>query len=97
MLQSLQGFDPIEFLDITTAHMSDNEIANLRKDLSAKVGEYLLLQLAKDLDEKQREKILTASNGDDILSSFQHTIPNLDTRIQEELNKFKMSYINTYL
>lgn len=93
MFQSLNGFDPLKFLNIDNSQFqSEDEINQLRLDLNNKIGEYILLKLGGEISEDQINSILNSSNGEEVLDNLGKFTPNLEERVRLELENFKREY-----
>ena len=92
LLQTLQRFDPIVYISIDTSSFYEDDIKALRKGLNEKIGQYILLKFSQHLSEGQFEAMSNLTDGNEIIRRLQQSIPNMEDKLQEELENFKREY-----
>lgn len=92
MLSSLNNFDPISYLSLDAASLSKEDIEQLRSGLTSKIGQFILLKFSQYLPEDKFEEITSLTNGVEMLRKLNEAIPNMDEKLQEELENFKKDY-----
>ena len=88
MNPSVNNFDPISFLNITT-HLSDEQIATL----NSQIGEYVILKLCEGLTEEQTSQINNL-DGKQIYEKLKTLVPDFDKKVTEALESFEQEYQN---
>ena len=92
MLTTLQNFDPIAFLEVDTSKLSEQEVTELRTFLMGKIGEYILLKVSDKLTDEQIEEVSKNANNGNILNILRQYIPDIDQRMLQEVEQFKVEY-----
>lgn len=92
MLQSLNGFDPLLFLEINTSEISNEEQEELKRHLNQKIGEYVLIKLSDQFSPEVMDQVTQASSGEDMLGILSKSEPNLEENIIKEVENFKKDY-----
>lgn len=82
-----QGFDPLQFLNIT--NLKDEEKDILSSKLLDKICQYISLRIAELLDKQELNKI---EDHKVLLNVAMEKVPGLDKRIKEFLDDFKEEY-----
>lgn len=94
MLQILQGFDPLVFLDIDVSKFSSQEESTqLKTAINRELGEYILIKLSNNLSEEQLNQLLTSSSGEEIVQKLSTLDLGLEDRILLELENFKSEFL----
>ncbi len=91
MIAQLANFDPITYLNIDQASYSDQELGQLRQDLMAKIGEYVLLKLSQDFTDEQ-VNYLAGMDGQAVFNTLQTHVPDFENKFMLELDNFKKDY-----
>ena len=94
MLNVLSGFDPIDYLSIDTSSLSKEDIKTLRGGLNEKIGQYILLKFSEHLPEDQSQQIMGLTDGEEMIKKLQEVLPNMEGKLQEELENFKREYLS---
>ncbi len=91
MIAKFANFDPITFLNIDQASLSAEELGQLRQDLMAKIGEYVLLKLSKDFTDEQ-VNYLAAMDGQAVFNTLNTHLPDFENKFVLEVENFKKDY-----
>lgn len=93
MLPYFKNFDPIVFLNLTEK-VEDKDKALVRIQLTRQIGQYIFFKLTQNLADEQIDLVLKRQTSSDKLDLVSEYIPNLETRMKEELENFKKEYNN---
>ncbi len=91
MIAKLANFDPVTYLNIDQSSYSPQELGQLRQDLMAKMGEYVLLKLSQDFTDEQ-VNYLTPLDGQAIFNTLETHLPDFQNKFMLELDNFKKDY-----
>lgn len=95
MLNVLNNFDPISFLKIDVSGLtSSQEASELRETLNKQISEYLMLKVSQSLTVQQQEEIAGQTDSTRLIELLSIYVPNLEERIQQELEQFKTEFSN---
>lgn len=87
------NFDPLVFLNIKTEqNILTEDLIKLKDKLNVQIVEYVLINLTNSLKEEEVKNLIKAESKEEKLEILNRYIPNLDERVQEELNRFKKEY-----
>lgn len=92
MLNVLNNFNPVAFLEIDTTSMQPEETSNLSNSLNNKISEYILLKLSDNLSDEQFQKVVGTTDPEEMMKLLGEAVPNLEARIKTELENFKNEY-----
>ena len=91
MLPYFKDFDPITFLNLE-GRIDEKSKPLTRVQLTRQIGQYIFFKLAPSLTDEQLDLVLknrTSSDKFDLVSKY---IPNLEERMKEELENFKLEF-----